>query len=103
LNYVHIRSEQLVGAAIGLWVRQHHIHHIRDVSFTKVKTGINAGVYTGGNKGSVGKNTNTRNLARTSYSAYHQIVTIKISKNRQKEFSSLVVFLVENFPKNRKT
>ena len=35
LNYIHIRSEQLVGAAIALWVRQHHIHHVKDVSFTK--------------------------------------------------------------------
>ena len=35
------------------------------------------------------------------YSAYHQIVTIKISKNRNylEEFSSLVVFLVDNFRK----
>jgi hypothetical protein len=53
LNYVHVRSEQLVGAAIGLWVRTHHVHHLKDVSFTKVKTGIKAGAYTGGNKGIV--------------------------------------------------
>jgi len=35
------------------------------------------------------------------YSAYHQIVTIKIAKNRNylEEFSSLVVFLVDNFQK----
>ena len=53
LNYVHLRSEQLVGAAIALWVRQHHVHHVRNLSFTKIKTGINAGVYTGGNKGAL--------------------------------------------------
>ena len=45
---------------------------------------------------------------RYSYSAYHQIVTIKISKNSNylEEFSSLAVFLVDNFRKclkNRKT
>jgi len=35
------------------------------------------------------------------YSAYHQIVTIRISKNRNylEEFSSLVVYLVDNFRK----
>ena len=35
LNYIHLRSEQLVGAAICVWVRQHHMEHVQNLSFTK--------------------------------------------------------------------
>ena len=52
-KYVHIRSEQLVGAAIGVWIKNVHLDYLSGVSFAKVKTGINAGVYTGGNKGAI--------------------------------------------------
>ena len=40
-------------------------------------------------------------IIESVYSAYNQIVTIKIAKNRNylEEFSSLVVFLIDNFRK----
>ena len=43
----------MVGAAIGVWIKAVHLEFLCDVSFAKVKTGISAGVYTGGNKGAI--------------------------------------------------
>ena len=42
-----------MGAAIGVWIKNVHLDYLSGVSFAKVKTGINAGVYTGGNKGAI--------------------------------------------------
>ena len=37
-RYIHIRSEQLVGAAIGVWIKSVHLDFLSDVSFAKVNS-----------------------------------------------------------------